>query len=108
MEFYALYNECQEFKEVVDKLAAYENAEEQGLLIRLPFRIGETVFTVDGSTQGGYDVFDWDVFGIDEDGLVLTSSYSTIHVSPDCIENNVFLTREEAEAALERMNENDD
>lgn len=30
-------------KEVVDKLAEYEDAEEQGLLIRLPCKVGDTV-----------------------------------------------------------------
>lgn len=31
-------------QKVYDKLAAYENAEEQGLLVRLPCKVGDTVY----------------------------------------------------------------
>ena len=39
--------------EVVNRLGAYEDAEEQGLLLRLPVAIGQTVYT-NHSMQGWY------------------------------------------------------
>lgn len=71
---------------VADKLAAYEDAEEQGLLVRLPCKVGDMVYT-ESNIKG------------------LISSFP----APDetwIFENRaefgktVFLTREDAEAAL--------
>ena len=33
-----------EFKEIVDRLAEYEDLEEQGLIVRLPCKVGDTVW----------------------------------------------------------------
>lgn len=41
---------------VIDRLAAYEDAEEQGLLVRLPCKVGDTVYKhwkVGGKTEIG-------------------------------------------------------
>lgn len=37
--------------EAIDKLAAYEDAEEQGLLLRLPCGIGTTVYEIENNTD---------------------------------------------------------
>ena len=74
---------CDLFENAVDRLAAYEDAEEQGLLVRLPCKVGTPVFIIDNYADEKhivpdmFDYYDLSAFG-----------------------KNVFLTREEAEAAL--------
>lgn len=103
-----------ELEKVLEKLATYEDLEEQGLLVRLPCKVGDIV----------YDSF----FGYPEPHMVKAISYGYCigYVEPK-IENEiifycenytntmkvifpmkelgrtVFLTREEAEKKLEKM-----
>lgn len=87
--------------DVVGKLAEYEDAEEQGLLLKLPCRVGDTVFLV----QCG-KVYERKVSGFS----VTSNNRFVVHMQ-DCEMDNatfpverfgetVFLTREEAESAL--------
>ena len=78
------YNAC-------EKLAVYEDAEEQGLLIRLPCKVGDDVWTIMCGMTGKHPALFRQEFT-----LSMFSHFGTA----------VFLTKEEAEAALERMNEN--
>ena len=76
-----------------DKLASYEDAEEQGLLLRLPCKVGDTVY----------------VFRrIDDILTVGEHTFKTLTNLVAIMENGefgreVFLTREEAEQALADM-----
>lgn len=78
---------------VYDKLGAYEDAEEQGLLLRLPCKVGDTVY----------------VFRrIDDILTVGKHTFKTLTNLVAMMENGdfgreVFLTREEAEKALADM-----
>lgn len=38
--------DCEEIDAVYRKLKAYEDAEEQGLLLRLPCKVGDTVYQI--------------------------------------------------------------
>lgn len=38
---------CEFERKIAEKLAAYEDTEEQGLLLRLPCRVGDTLYYVD-------------------------------------------------------------
>ena len=40
--------ECYHFETMVDRLAYYEDLEEQGLLLRLPCKVGDTVWCIVG------------------------------------------------------------
>lgn len=80
------------------KLADYEDAEEQGLLIRLPCKIGNTVYRV---TKSGTILEEC------VDDIVMPEFYTKTQDGlrgHDAMWNEfgktVFLTREEAEAAL--------
>ena len=89
-------NDEQEFDlweiDVIKKLAAYEDAEEQGLLVRLPCKVGDTVFLqVDVITLHDACNGLWVEGTFNHFGLVYFSGE---------IGRNVFLTREEAKAAL--------
>lgn len=37
-----------EFKEIVDRLSEYEDLEEQGLIVRLPCKVGDKVYHISG------------------------------------------------------------
>ena len=88
--------------DAVDKLAAYEDAEEQGLLVRLPCRVGDMVF----SAFEDEDVFCGKVYAISTcDG---TNWFSVRYDNGlrydhtwDDFGRTVFLTRKEAETALQ-------
>ena len=105
-----------EFQYLIDKLAEYEDAEEQGLLLRLPCKVGSTIYkvyqkptrcTAHGTFKDDYTCcgceelecdssYEWDIYKCVADVKEL------ICVS-DKIGKTVFLTKAEAEAALAKM-----
>ena len=87
--------------ERLDKLATYEDAEEQGRLVVLPCKVGDTVWGRDGAP--------WTVISIEWFSRRVTQLHCkspatgrgmTFSVGKRSIGKTVFLTREEAEAAL--------
>lgn len=88
--------------EVINKLAEYEDLEEQGLLLRLPCTIGTTVYAVVRECEGDsfecYHTCD-------------TCTWSDTHIKEVIFDieyigdvgNWIFLTKEEAEQALAEM-----
>ena len=74
--------------EEAEKLAAYEDAEEQGLLIRLPCKVGDDVWTIMCGMTGKHPALFRQEFT-----LSMFSHFGTA----------VFLTKEEAEVALAEM-----
>lgn len=94
------------------KLAEYEDAEEQGLLIRLPVAEGSTVYVIDYILECKYD---YDCKEIErckcEDDIPCKHEYKKYRVTKAkfvygmmaILGKTVFLTREEAEAALAEM-----
>lgn len=105
-----------------EKLKYYEDADEQGLLLwlpaplngvesfnldgkttwyRLPCRIGDTVYMIDGATLKGHD---WKYLTY-EKAYVRETIFSIEHINS--FGKTVFLTREEAEAKLKEMEEKD-
>ena len=96
-----------------DKLAEYEDAEEQGLLLRLPCHIGDIVYE---PTNRG-TINEYRIIGIKEEAYALWIEwklekgfiYQSIYgVETSDIGKTVFLTREEAEQKLKEMEENKD
>ena len=80
-------------EEVYAKLAEYEDAEEQGRLIKLPCKVGNNLYMI---------IFN-KIFEEKLDKIVI--SYEAEHYIFDefSVGRDVFFTREEAEAALEKM-----
>ena len=99
--------ESEEYKgKAVDKLAEYEDLEEQGKLLKLPCKAGQKVFllrkdiktVIDGeitSIRIGEFASDMKIFIIDDNRY--TDAYF------DKIGDIVFFTQEEAEAALKEL-----
>ena len=74
----------------IGKLAEYEDAEEQGLLLRLPCKVGDTVYSV---VEDGLQIFE----------LKFSLDFYVRRMSD--FGKTVFLTKEEAEQALKQMGE---
>lgn len=92
----------EEIDKVYRRLKLYEDLEERGLLLKLPCKVGDTVYKPIYS-------FITKVGGV-EDLEVLEVSDSRIwagcdYYDYDDIGKAAFLTREEAEEALRKMNE---
>ncbi len=102
------FREATELTLAMNKLAEYEDLEEQGLLVRLPCKVGDTVYRVLVNLN---DIEPCAVteFAHDEYGTLLKiSSFDGVwieFVHSDNIGKTVFLTREEAEVARRDGNE---
>lgn len=123
------YKTCEEFcKCVVDgckncyiqqafkKLATYEDLEEQGVLVRLPCKVGDTVWELCLCDDGNYRIFPMIVKTISEYGtlkqvkkditiwnIYAESDYTYMYKSFADFGKTVFSTKEEAEKKLEEM-----
>ena len=88
------WHKCDRYKcrqiEIVDKLAEYEDLEEQDLLLKLPCKVGDEVWRI--LTQ--HDNYD------DSPYKIVTRTTFRLDML-DCIGKTVFLTKAEAETALE-------
>lgn len=82
-----------------EKLADYEDAEEQGLLLRLPCKVGDTIYIVFyNHTIGEREVVSFKM--IAEGWAVKTNDWSYLFTD---FGKTVFLTRAAAEAKLAEM-----
>lgn len=82
-------NGCETLDNICEKLGEYEDLEEQGKLIKLPCKVGDTVYYV---IQGRIvEVSNVDLF------------FLLLSVSENRFNNSVFLTKSEAEAKLKEM-----
>ena len=88
-----------------EELKAYRDAEEQGLLLRLPCKVGDTVYWLTNfyGFNNNYSVTEEVVneIQITEDDFVIVMS--TAGVKYGRIGENVFPTKEEAEQKLAEM-----
>lgn len=109
-----------ELEKAIEKLADYEDLEEQGLLVRLPVKIGDDIYKIpskanyDLNVLNGYKannrVYHQKVYSIvfSQRGWFVQCDKDSIH-APNVICLDVeygktwFLTREEAEKKLEEM-----
>ena len=92
------------------KLQHYEDLEEQGRLIELPCKIGDTVYSFSFNivypfTVNGFEINKYEVeFKGSYCGEEKSLEYWSIRFPVSKIGKAVFLTREEAEAALKGEN----
>lgn len=106
----SLYKVCLE-RQIFEKLQHYEDLEEQGRLIELPCKIGDTVYSFSFNivypfTVNGFEINKYEVeFKGSYCGEEKSLEYWSIHFPVSKIGKAVFLTREEAEAALKGAEE---
>jgi hypothetical protein len=114
-----------DIRAVLKKLAAYEDLEEQGLIVRLPCKLGDTVWVV----TSPINVFDYDKYDGDAEYEVyesflssvsyyasgeqfriyakVTNSFIAAYFRECDFGESIFFTREEAEKKLEETKKND-
>lgn len=90
---------------IAERLANMEHAEEQGLLLRLPYPLGtERIYFIDKSDMEIYELdgrkIEVSLRDISDDVMYTIDCYDFLHEDFGEI---VFLTREEAEAKLAEM-----
>lgn len=98
----------------LDKLAFYEDAEEQGRLARLPVKVGDILWSfMESPLKTVYSVTISEILiRANSDGtftemsaLVTGFGWGTMeHIRPDSVGKTLFRTRAEAEAALQARN----
>ena len=107
--------------ELLEELKSYEDLEEQGLLVRLPCKVGDTVWVVTSPINVfGYDEYDGDAeYEVYESFLSsvsyyasgeqfriyakVTNSFIAAYFRECDFGESIFLTREDAEKKLEEM-----
>ena len=110
--------------DVMNALADYEDLEEQGLLVRLPCKVGDTVWVVTSPINVfGYDEYDGDAeYEVYESFLSsvsyyasgeqfriyakVTNSFIAAYFRECDFGESIFLTREDAEKKLEKLQNN--
>ena len=84
-------------RDVLQKLAAYEDAEERGLLVRMPCKVGDVVYRI--HTKDHVEKHRVIAFHVCASGLWFWDENGR-ETPVETIGKTVFLTREEAEAEL--------
>ena len=87
-------DECLCLQQVLDKLKTYEDAEEQGLLLRLPCKVGDTVYQIHTLPRSNRKV----LAQVEVDAFFIS-----LCLLEGRFGKTVFLAREEAEKALADM-----
>lgn len=76
-------------RRIIERLADYEDAEEQGLLIKLPCKVGDIIYEISGDRIIPHSLYEqWRIARYLEDGI---------------FGEFAFLTQEEAERKLAEM-----
>jgi hypothetical protein len=108
--------DCEEIDAVYRKLKDYEDAEEQGLLLRLPCKVGDTLYRVNKGAKEPVimmRVIQLYIKQIHKDRTVMRiDAINDADMGESCylpcdIGERIFLTREEAEAKLKEMEKKD-
>lgn len=87
----------------MEKLAEYEDAEEEGRLVVLPCKVGDEVYlNLDGQTHK-MRVQGISVAAYSTNCIIHFGGYPVTNLWGDEFGKTAFLTKEEAEAALEKM-----
>lgn len=97
-----LKDACEYCYDAAQKLAYYEDLEEQGRLITLPCKVGDTVWEVD-TERYYYDEFMVTDITITHHGIGFENPYMGFGFNLEDFGKTIFLTKEEAEAKLKEM-----
>lgn len=116
VEGYTECHKCEPFKDVMIRLAKYEDAEEQSLLLRLPCKVGDTVYLINHSICENrkiplkcvVDEFTFDhgnrCYAVLNGAMSFYALRRFKSVNIKQFGLTVFLTKEEAEAIMDERN----
>ena len=96
------WENCKTIDDVIDKLAQYEELEEQGLLLRLPCKVGDTLYRLVPNLYRKYGEIKIAQYVINKNGIYFTTDKG-VSWSAEKIGKTVFLTKSEAEQKLKEM-----
>lgn len=91
---------------VAEKLATYEDLEEQGLLVRLPCKVGDIIFRINRGSKRPIIELTVTQINITRKSYnldVIDGDYGELMCFKNDIGKTIFLTREEAEKKLEEI-----
>lgn len=94
-------SEAQKILKLAQKVKEYEDAEEQGLLLRLPCKVGDKVYLVDFEEKAYDEATVWSIEIDTKDNRILINSDYEIGTWAE--DGYLFYSREEAEQALAEM-----
>ena len=77
------WENCKTIDDVIDKLAEYEDLEEQGLLLRLPCKVGDTVYAI-CTCEAVDTVLDGTLYGSNGGFGTATGYYCPYELSDKC------------------------
>ena len=100
-----VYVKQHDYVTAADKLADYEDLEEQGLLLRLPCKVGTEFYYVGQKAIKGELKNKWEICATYVSSFEVLGEEIIIYdnVGLDYNMNNIFLAKEEAEAKLREM-----
>lgn len=95
---------CKTVKNMIKKLATYEDLEEQGLLVRLPCKVGDDLYCIVNGEVKKLKVHSFGVpdFEITDIEFKYVDGFKIVRFVGE-LGKTVFITREEAEKKLEEM-----
>lgn len=93
---------CELVEDMIEKLAEYEDLEEQGRLIKLPCKVGDTLYRLVPNLYRKYVEIKIAQFVINENGIYFITNKG-VSWSAGEIGKTVFLTKPEAEAKLKEL-----
>ena len=96
------WKNCKTIDDVIDKLAEYEDLEEQCRLVILPCKVGDTLYRLVPNLYRKYVEIKIAQFVINKNGIYFITDKG-VSWSADKIGKTVFLTKSEAEAKLKEM-----
>ena len=76
--------ECLEVQKFLDRLAAYDDAEEQGLLVRLPCKVGDTVFVPDKKNKAVRDI-EVSYYNVEDKSIVAVCTFDCTNYGCPCV-----------------------
>lgn len=97
-------NQEEQLAEWLEELKSYKDLEEQGLLVRLPCKIGDTLYCIDNGIVellivNSFRIYNFNRIEIDFENV---SGFTLCTFSGE-LDEGYFLTREEAEKKLEEL-----
>lgn len=93
------YWEHKQVKEYLEELKRYRDLEEQGLLLRLPCKVGDTIYYIEDNNVNKFVVYSFDIRPLQQ----FVFNYDGIRLNFKNFGNTVFLTQAEAEQKLKEM-----